>query len=155
MKLQTVLILAALVTASVPASADIYRRVDEKGRVHYSDRPMPGAVRVKAVTSQPTDPEAVAARTEAEQQQRQAADAAAKKDQTTANAAKAVNQDMAKVASERCKKAKEDYRVAIESQRLYRIDKNGEHVYLTSAEIDEARINARKVLDEACPKTGG
>jgi hypothetical protein len=154
MKLRNILVLAALLTVALPASANIYRWVDAQGRVHYSDRPVPGATRV-TVATQPSDPEMVASRNAAAQQQRETADAAASAEQTDQQAARNVNRDMAKLADERCAKAKEAYRIATESQRLYRVGKDGEREYLTEAQISEARINARKALDEACPKTGG
>ena len=62
--------------------------------------------------------------------------------------------DVGESREEQCKKAKERYRVAIESQKLYRVGKDGERQYLTSQEIDEARLNSRKDMDTVCGQAG-
>ena len=66
------------------------------------------------------------------------------------SAAKAVQNDVTKSREDQCKDAKERYRVAVESQKLYRVGKDGERQYLTSQEIDEARLNSRKDMDTVC-----
>jgi hypothetical protein len=38
----------------------------------------------------------------------------------------------------------------VNTRRLFREGPNGERQYLTDAEIEEARINAKRELDEAC-----
>src|SRR5688572_27765288 len=122
MKLQLASTLAlALIAASAPAGAEIYRSVDAQGRVHYSDRPSAGAQKVAGLASRPTDTAAVAQRAQTESEQRAKAAADTRKQQTTEAASKTVTQDMAKLQAARCKKAQEDYKVAIESQRLYRM----------------------------------
>ncbi len=153
MKTQLWVTLALLAAVTLPASADIYRWVDAQGRVHYSDKPVEGAQRVKGVDSRPTDPAAVAERSQAAHDQREKALADAQKKQTDQAAAKAVDKDTATVQADRCKKAQEDYRVAIESQRLYRVGKDGEREYLNDEELSTARINALKARDEACKKS--
>ncbi len=139
-----------LIVVSYAASADVYKWVDTQGRVHYSDRPdMQDAERV-AVASKRSDPLAIAQRTEAEREQRQQADAQSTQQRREQTTARAVREDVSKSRDQQCTEAKEQYRVAIESQKLYRIGKDGERQYLTSAEIDEARMNARRAMDEVC-----
>jgi hypothetical protein len=149
MKTQLFFMLISLTLAG-PAGAEIYRWVDAQGRVHYSDRPVEGAKRVSDVESRPSDPEEIAERNAAAQEARQKAADEALKKQTDQTAAANVEKDMAKLQAERCKEAQEAYRTATESQRLYRIGKDGEREYLTAEEITAARINSRKLLDEAC-----
>jgi hypothetical protein len=139
-----------LALLSFTATAEVYRWVDAQGRVHYSDRPDSENAKPVGIYSRPSNPEAIAKRTQAEKEQWQQADTQAQKQSADAAAGKAVTQDMAKIQKERCTKAKEDYRVATESQRLYRVGKSGEREYLTDAEITEARVNTRKALAEAC-----
>jgi hypothetical protein len=144
--------LLTLVLASFAATAEVFRWVDAQGRVHYSDRPTSEKAKVVPVESRPTNSEAVNKRSEAEQAQRQQDEKDKQKLNADMAANKAVAKDTAKLQEERCKKAQEAYRVAIESQRLYRLGKNGEREYLTAEEITAARVNARKSLDEACPE---
>ena len=142
--------LLGLMAVSLGASADVYRWVDPQGRVHYSDRPdVEGAERV-AVASRRSDPEAIAQRSGAENAQRAQADQQATQQQREQTTSQAVKKDVTKSRETQCKDAKEQYRVAIESQKLYRVGKDGERQYLTSAEIDEARMNARRTMDEIC-----
>jgi hypothetical protein len=147
-------VVLGLMAVSVAASADVYKWVDSQGRVYYSDRPedIESAERL-AVASRRTNPEQVAQRSEAAREQRQQSDAQAAERQRDQASAQAVRQDVSKTRDQQCKEAKEQYRVAIESQKLYRIGKDGERYYLTSAEIDEARLNARRAMDQVCGPT--
>src|SRR5688572_23706035 len=96
MKIQLALTLA-LIAASVPVGAEIYRSVDAQGRVHYSDRPTVGAQKIAGVESKPTDPTAVTQRTQTESAQRAKANAESRQQQTEQNASKTVATDMAKL----------------------------------------------------------
>jgi len=145
------LIVALLV--STAASAEVYRWVDGKGNVHYSDRPAENA-QVVGVASRPTNREVLAQRTAEEREERSqvaTADTQRQKDQQTADS---VKQDLSRTREEQCKKAQEAYKTAIESQRLYREGKDGERQYLTDAELTETRLNSRKAVDELCKPIG-
>ena len=139
-----------LVGLAAAASADVFRWTDAQGRVHYSDRPDSDQAQRVGVVTHTTDPGAVAARTQAESEQRSKDATQAAQQSTDQNAAKAVQNDVAKSRADQCKEAKERYRVAIESQKLYRMGKNGERQWLTSQEIDEARVTAKKDMDTIC-----
>jgi hypothetical protein len=148
-----ILWMGALLAISAAASADVYRWVDAQGRVHYSDRPVENAELV-SIASRPTNREAVAARTEAESTQRAqvaSREAQQRSEQATANA---VEQDVQKSRDEQCKEAQARYKTAIESQRLYRVGKDGERQYLTDAELTETRVNSKKAVDELCKPAG-
>lgn len=149
MKMQIVAVLA-LMAVSFGASADVYKWVDTQGRVHYSDRPDVQYAERVAVASRRTNPEAVAERDASESEQRAQSNAQAAQQRREQTTAQEVNKDLAKTRETQCKDAKEQYRVSIESQKLYRLGKDGERQYLTSAEIDEARMNARRAMDEIC-----
>ena len=141
--------LLALMAVSLGASADVYKWVDAQGRLHYSDMPVEGAERV-AVASRRSDPSAISQRTGAESATRAQADQQANQQRREQTTQQAVDKDLEKTRETQCKDAKEQYRVAIESQKLYRVGKDGERQYLTSAEIDTARMNARRTMDDAC-----
>lgn len=139
-----------LMVVSLAASADVYKWVDAQGRTHYSDRPDSDNAERLAVASRRTNPSAVAERNATENEQRQLTDAQATQQRQQQATTKAVRDDVTKTRDQQCKEAEEQYRVAIESQKLYRIGKDGERAYLTSAEIDEARLNARRARDQVC-----
>ncbi|HEY7378919.1 MAG TPA: DUF4124 domain-containing protein [Steroidobacteraceae bacterium] len=144
-----------LTCLSMAASADVFRWVDAHGNVHYSDRPdSDKAVRI-GIVSHASNPDAIAARTQSESDQRAKSDAQEAQQRAAQNTANAVQKDVEKSREGQCKDAKERYRVAIESQKLYRMGKDGEREYLTSQEIDEARLNARKDMDTVCGQASG
>jgi len=142
-----------LMAVSVAAPADVYKWVDSQGRVYYSDRPDVDNAERLAVATRRTNPEQVAQRNEAAREQRQVTDAQSAQQRRDQTSTQAVRNDVSKTRSEQCKAAKEQYRVAIESQKLYRVGKDGERQYLTSTEIDEARLNTRRAMDQVCGTT--
>ena len=138
-----------LVGAAALAQADVYRWTDEKGRVHYTDRWVPGSELVKVDQSRESAQDA-AARRAAEQNKLSTSNdiLAARKAPETAS--QAVKQDVAKARNEQCTKAKEEYEKSIPARRLYTEGKDGEREYLSDAEADEARVQARARMKEAC-----
>jgi hypothetical protein len=52
--------------------------------------------------------------------------------------------------AKRCADARNRYQAVMSSYRLYVTGPEGERRYLDSAEIDAARIDAKKVMDEFC-----
>jgi hypothetical protein len=82
----------------------------------------------------------------AEQQRQNAAMAAANK---------ALQKDLDDKRSEQCRKAQEYYKQAIEAAAIYRTDKDGKKQYLSEAEANQSRLNARLEIDRTCGKGGG
>jgi hypothetical protein len=130
------------------AAGDIYRWKDEHGIWHYSDQPQPGAEIVKSAprssaTTNSAPPKPAA---------KPAANPPAPKNTppVSDNIAQQVRTEAATAKSEQCQKATADYDKVIQARRLYRVDDQGNQVFLNEAEIDESRLNARAVRDLAC-----
>ena len=145
--------LTLLCLGSAPAFATVYRWVDSKGFVHYSDRPPEGAAKVVAIDPRFAD------RNQNIESQQGADDSAASPPTTAADdsspgaqadAENAVQQDVAKARAEQCKKARERYQNYIQSQRLFKEDKEGKRTYLSDAELTDARVKAKRDVDELC-----
>jgi len=101
--------------------------------------------------NQATDPNAppdtgVKADPVAEQQRQNAAVAAA---------AKALQKDLNDKRSEQCRKAQDYYKQALEATAIYRTDKDGKKQYLSEAEANQSRLNARLEIERTCGKGGG
>jgi len=62
----------------------------------------------------------------------------------------AVQKDVGAARAEQCKQAKEKYQKAVEARRVYRMNAAGEREYLTDAETDQARLNARLEMERSC-----
>lgn len=135
--------------ASVGAHADVYRWVDSEGRVHYSDRWVPGSELVKVNRSRQS-PEAAAARAAAEQNRLAVTSDRIAAQQEDARTAQAVREDVAKAREEQCREAREQYQKAIRARRIFRTGKDGEREYLSEAEADEYRMQARNEMLAAC-----
>ena len=144
------LTLATLVLAAATVSADVYRYVDEKGNVQYTDKPATLPAERLNVQSQKTDTVAAQQRSEADLKRIQEADKARQKTSGQQTDQAAANELSAKDKAERCTKARERYDTAMNSRRLYEPGENGERRYLSDAEIDAARNSAKVSMDELC-----
>jgi hypothetical protein len=82
----------------------------------------------------------------AEQQRRNAAQDAANK---------ALQKDLAGARSEQCRKAQEYYKQSLEAASIFRVDKDGKKVFLSEAEANQSRLNAKMEIDRTCGKGGG
>jgi hypothetical protein len=150
--LRSIVLLAVSVTtlAVMQAHADVYKDVDANGNVKYTDKPETLPAELINVRTQKTDVVAMQERQEAEMKRMQESNAA--RQQTASRNAdnKAATELTAKDKAERCTKARERYESYMTSQRLYEAQKNGERRYLTDAELNAARTNAKTAMDELC-----
>jgi len=62
----------------------------------------------------------------------------------------AVQKDVGTARAEQCKQAREKYQKSVEARRVYRLNAAGEREYLTDAEADQARLNARLEMERSC-----
>lgn len=144
-KLILALAMALLVSS---AWAGVYRWVDAKGVVHYSDAPPPGAEPL-AVDSTPTDPAAVAARKKQRQaklkqyaQQQQKADQAA---------AKATQQQEKSAAA--CTRAQARVNALAAVRRVRKNGADGKVTWLSGDELAQYRQAAEKERARLCRKS--
>jgi hypothetical protein len=142
--------LSASMLLAVQAQADVYKYTDDKGTVHYTDKPATLPAERLNVQSQKTDLVALQARQQEEQARASAANdarrAAADKKADDRKAAEMSATDKA----EQCKKARERYDSYMTSQRLYEALPDGERRYLSDAELDAARASAKASMDVLC-----
>ena len=150
-----VLVSATLVGGTAHAG-DIYKYVDERGTTLYTDKPIPGAVLVSTGTQRPPE---FAARTKAANQAATTTQLNASNDRIAATqndtrVAGNVAKDLEASRAERCKKAREAYTKAINSQRLYRTVEGGKREYLNDAELGQQRIDSAKAVESICGPQG-
>ena len=137
-------------------AGDVYKYVDERGTTLYTDKPIPGAVRVSSGVQRPaevTQRNQAAART-ATNTQLAAANQRITENQSNQRAAESVAKDLEATRVERCKKARANYEMSINSQRLYRDKEGGEREYLNDAELAQTRVDARKQMEAICGPQG-
>ena len=136
--------IAALILAGACtlARADVFRWVDKDGVPHYSDEWVPGSVVIKTINK--PHPETARAPSSSSASSRVSEQFAEQ-----ANS-RAVQQDVAKARDTQCSWAKDRYMKAITSRRVYREGKDGERQYISDAEADAYREQARKDVQQLC-----
>lgn len=137
-------------------AADVYKYVDERGNTMYTDKPIPGAVRITtgpARTVEATRRDSAAA--QAEDNARLAASNQRIADnQSNARVTENVAKDLQATRQERCQKARDDYQRSINSTRIYREKPDGSREYLSDAELAQLRVDAYKAVESACGAQG-
>ena len=64
--------------------------------------------------------------------------------------ASTVANDIASTRTEQCKAAQDRYQNYVRSRRLYKEGPNKERMYLTDAELETERVNAKREADDVC-----
>lgn len=146
--LRTILVtimLAGLATTAVAET--VYKWVDARGQVYYTDRP-PTQADAKLLGVFQRDPGLVDE--EAGQDEGPGYSPPVSQPAASSATVASVQQDLDKARTEQCKQAQERYKTYVESRRLFREDKDGQRVYLSDEELMKARIAARQAVDEYC-----
>lgn len=127
----------------VASAGDVWKVVDSQGQVQYTDRWVPGAELVKS-----EHPKANSTSDDAKKQQ--AANDKISSDLAKDAAAQAVQKDLEAVRAEHCKNAQDRYQKEIDARRIYKDAGDGQRQYLSDAEADQERVQARTDMDQAC-----
>ena len=148
--MRAIMLLAAAVLAGTAGAGEVYVTKDAQGNTVYTDTPQTIPAQKLGIRSSGTDPAGVQSRYSDEMKKYATDDAAASKSAASqADAAKAQALS-AEDKAKRCAEARTRYQAVMSSYRLYVTGPDGERRYLDSAEIDTARIDAKKVMDEFC-----
>jgi hypothetical protein len=147
----TLMLMAALLVIGASADAgEVYKEKDAKGNAVYTDRPEALPAEKLNVKTQQTDTVEAKKRYDAEMRGYASSGTPPAGQDATAGAAKSADlspDDKAK----RCKDARDRYQQYMGAQRMYEPGaKEGERRFLSDAEIESARANAKKVMDEFC-----
>jgi Domain of unknown function (DUF4124) len=143
-------VVALMVLATAQAS-EVFVTKDAQGRPIYTDRPESLPAEKVHVATQSTDAAAVQQQYDAKMKSYSEADKAraeaAKKSVDAQQAKELSAADKAK----RCQESRARYQSMMNARRLYEPGSTpDERRYLDSNEIDAARENAKKVMDEFC-----
>jgi hypothetical protein len=146
--MKRVLLCAALIAWSGLASAVVYKWVDAQGKVQYGDRP-PDGVKAEVVEllgnraahTAPARPAPTSSQSTAAPRNPANKEAADKQ---------AIDQDVSQTRDKQCADAQERYKKLIEGRKLYKTGADGERQYLSSEEIDQQRLDAKRDVDAIC-----
>lgn len=142
-------LLPALVIALVAMSAnasDVFRTVQKDGTVVYSDRPLSADSVLVNLSSDPTNPERVAAEAAALQ-------SAEAERRSRAAEADPIAEGMAaqvELRAEACRQAREAFGAYERAPRLYESLPDGGRRYLSDEEVVQARESARQAVTDFC-----
>jgi hypothetical protein len=155
-QLKILAVITGVLACASAQAGDVYKVVDERGNATYTDKPVPGAVRVSTADQRPPE---VAARNYASQQaatntQLNASNQRIATQQSDARVAAAVANDLKNTQAERCKKARDGYNDSIRARRIYRTNESGQREFLSDAEIAAARVQALKNVEAICGPNG-
>ena len=148
--LQALTVAALAITLSAAALAgDIYRYIDADGHVIYVDRPSgdPSEQRL-AIASKPTDRATVQARIQARVDARNAAPEAGAN--TPEQPTRGEARDKREERQQNCQMYRDRLEQYVQSNRLYRVDEQGERAYLNEDEIRAARDSVAQQIQEHC-----
>lgn len=150
------LLFTALIVWSGMASAVVYRWIDAQGKLQYGDLP-PDGVHAEVVelpgnhaahtanSPPPRTPESTPSNPPAGK-----GGASGNSSTAAAGAQQAVDEDVAQAKQKQCADAQDYYKKLIEGRKLYKAGPDGERQYMTSEEIDAARLNAKRDVDTIC-----
>jgi hypothetical protein len=149
-------VIAGVLLSAAAQAGDVYKYVDDRGNTLYTDKPIPGAVRVATGSQRPPEAaqqayatqQAASNRTLTDSNQR-IADA-----QSDQRLAATVAKDLEATRAARCKQARASYQTSINTRRMYNQDKDGKRTYLSDAEISQQRVEAAKQVESICGPQG-
>jgi hypothetical protein len=147
----TLTLLTALVLAAGAHASEVYRTKDAKGQPVYTDKPLTLPAEKLDVKTSTTD--VVEAQQRYDEQMKRYAETDKAQSESAAKTAEAqkAKELSAEDQSKRCQEARQRYESYMNSRRLYEQGATeGERRYLTDAEMDAARENAKKTMDEFC-----
>ncbi len=150
MKLLLALSSILLLMAS-PAHAQLYKWVDEQGKVHYSDQPPSGKAKSESTLNIPTQPGAASSPDSSKSWQEKELDFQKRKTSAAeAEAKKQKAEQEAKTKRENCEKAKNQLSQLESIAPVYTYDEKVGRTYLNEAQRAEAIAQARKSVAEWC-----
>jgi hypothetical protein len=150
----------AVVCAIVPwAHAQLYKWVDESGKVHYSDQPPPSNVKSTKTIERPRAPAVTAPSGDAAQDAAKTPNTIAdqemefRKRRVQAAEADAKRQQEAHAAAEKqrnCQQAKARVTSLERGGRISKQRSDGEQYFLEDGDIARELVEARKIADSWC-----
>jgi thiol:disulfide interchange protein len=148
-------LVASLVTSvavsSIAQAADVFVTKDAQGRPIYTDRPDALPAQKVNITTKKTDTVEAQRAYDEKMKAYSATEKAEAKSSQQAAEAKQAKELTATDKAKRCQDARANYQDMMNARRLYEPGATeGERRYLDSNEIDEARANAKQLMDQFC-----
>lgn len=146
------LLSGAYAAQSLADEGTVYVWVDKDGTPHYQDRPPEGAENAQELKLRYrlSDPQALAAAAKSKSEMEDVVRLREQQQREEQSAAEADRQSVLNEREEGCAKARERAQKYETAHRLYKPGPDGQRIYLSDAEIDRARLEARRAVEEWC-----
>ncbi len=146
MKIAQLILIIGLCLLAVVARAEIYKWVDENGKVHYGDKPNESAKEITVDTSRKGHVNTGEFR---EEKRRKLVDAMSE-DRIRESEAKEKQRKKKQKQKANCARAKDKLRRMVNAGSLYDLDKDGNRVTLSKDERKKSTEQFRKQLEQYC-----
>jgi len=137
----------ALWSLLAPAAAQVYKWVDEKGGIHYGERPPQGtkSMPVEQRLANPGPASGESAQPDWKEQ-----DLEFRKRRIQAEQAAAKDQQLDDAQRQACKQVRDQLAQLNAARRVYRLDETGERVFQSDEERDASRVRLEQQVLERC-----
>jgi hypothetical protein len=145
------MLLSGLLLSATAGAGDVYVTKDAQGHPVYTDTPQAVPAQKVDIRTSSSEPAADADGTvppmkPSSPQKPTSTSSSSQQAPPARQAAQTTAEDRA----QRCIDARKRYQSLMDNWRVYEAGPDGERTYLTSEQIDAARANAKKVMDEFC-----
>jgi len=148
--MKTRLCLIAFLIASAPAQAQLYKWVDEQGKVHYSDTPPAEKSKSKQTLNIPNQPAAPAASDNKSWQEKEQDFQKRRTSEAEAATKKQKEEQEAKTKQENCAKAQQSLSQLQTNAPVYTFNEKTGRTLLNEKQRADAIEKARKAVSDWC-----
>jgi len=128
------------------AFAEIYKWMDEQGRVHYGDRPLANSTEMEIDNAKKSNVKISQSREESRQRLLNAYD----EDNKRKAEEKAKSKNQKKELARRCSRSKDRLKSYERARYLYTVDKDGNRIAMSNEERDKATSRVKKNINKYC-----
>jgi len=147
------LIIIAVFLVGNTVCAEIYKWVDERGKVQFSQTPPnPSAEKVEIKNSQSTATTNTQSDVSSAEKEKRYLDYL-RQERIDREISKAEKDEQQAKLQARCNRSLADYNDLDAGGRFYELNAQGKRVYLSDQQIDEEKEKLKKFLDSSCPKS--
>jgi hypothetical protein len=148
--MKTLLALITLLFAS-GIHAEVYKWVDEKGNVHYGDKPEPGSQTMDIQQQEPAEVPVMFEENQlSREEKRQRVSDALEEDRLAKNKERQEKKKERAQKKRECNRLKDRQRHVERATGLYKLDKEGNRVFMSNEQRKKSEQQLRKRIQKAC-----
>jgi hypothetical protein len=148
--MKTLLVIIIFLSAS-SVQADVYKWVDEKGNVHYGDKPESGSQAIEIQQRKTADvPVTLEENQLSREEKRQRVSDALEEDRLAKNKEREKKKKERAQKKRECNRLKDRQRHVESATGLYKLDKDGNRVFISNEQRKKSEQQLRKRIQKAC-----